>query len=110
MVKAAELTEEEKEKALEIALNDPRVKEIIEGKEYEITGVSAITEITESGEGRKAGASVAIFIPEEAIHVVHIDLEKEEVTRIVSLPVRKTGNIYNRSTPSGLRVEGIWRR
>jgi len=87
-VKAEKLTEEEEAKAVEIALNDPRVKEIIEGKEYEID-VGPIIEITESGEGRKAGAHVTILIPEEATYGVFISLEKEEVFRIISLPPLK---------------------
>ena len=80
------LTADEEEKALEIALNDPRVREMIEGKEYKVFGIEAVAEITESGERRRAGATMTILIPEEeAMYAVFVSLEREEVTCIITL-------------------------
>ena len=80
------LTADEEARALEIALNDPRVREIIDGKEYKIFGIEAIAELTESGERRKAGVTMTILIPEEeAMYAVFISLEREEVTCIIRL-------------------------
>lgn len=80
-----ELTEEEREKAREIALSDPEVQNIIKGKNYETEigpiGV-IITNETGGVETKFNGASVMFTLKDGTIYFVHVDLEKGKVIRI----------------------------
>ena len=80
-----ELTEEERESAREIALADPEVQNIINGKSYEMkirpAGVIITTEAGEV-ETKFNGASVMFELEDGTIYFVHIDLEKGKVIRI----------------------------
>lgn len=80
-----ELTEEEREKAREVALSDPEVQNIIKGKNYEMeirpTGVFITNEAGEV-ETKFDGASVMFELEDGTVYFVHVDLEKEKVIRI----------------------------
>ena len=80
-----ELTEEERKSAREIALSDPKVQNIINGKSYEMkirpTGVIITTEAGEV-ETKFNGASVMFELEDGTIYFVHVDLEKGKVIRI----------------------------
>jgi hypothetical protein len=83
-----ELTEEEREKAREVALSDPEVQNIINGKSYEMGIKSAgVVIINEAGEVETKfnGASVVLSLEEGMIYFVHVDLGKEKVIRISPL-------------------------
>lgn len=80
---ARRLTDEEREQIIEIALNDTRVKEMLKGKEYKISGVHS-----EWGkEVSCAYPTVTIYVGEDnwteikAIYPL-VDLDKKKVTRI----------------------------
>ena len=80
-----ELTEEERERAREIALSDPEVQNIMNGKSYEMKIRPAGVIITnEAGEVETKfnGASVMFELEDGTIYFVHIDLEKGKVIRI----------------------------
>jgi len=83
--KVRELTEEERERAREIALSDPEVQNIINGKSYEMkirpAGV-IITNETGEVETKFNGASVMFELEDETIYFVHVDLERGKVIRI----------------------------
>jgi len=80
-----ELTEEEREKASEVALSDPEVQNIINGNNYEMeirpTGVIITNEAGEV-ETKFNGASVMFELEDGTIYFVHVDLEKGKVIRI----------------------------
>ena len=81
-----ELTEEEREKASEVALSDPEVQNIINGKNYEMieiksTGVIITNEVGEL-ETKFDGASIMFELEDGTIYFVHVDLEKGKVIRI----------------------------
>ena len=80
-----ELTEEEREKAREVALSDPEVQNIIKGKNYEMeirpTGVIITNEAGEV-ETKFDGASVMFELEDGTAYFVHVVLEKEKVIRI----------------------------
>ena len=94
--KVRELTEEERERAREIALADPEVQNIINGKSYEMkirpTGVIITTEAGEV-ETKFNGASVMFELEDGTIYFVHVDLEKGKVIRISPLipPLEPSG-------------------
>lgn len=77
-----ELTEEQKEKAKEIALSDPEVKKEVEGKKYEIK-ISSMKMISiKDGETMETtGISVNFEFEDGTRMNVLVDLDKEEVTR-----------------------------
>ena len=78
-----ELTEEQKEKAKEIALSDPEVKKIVEGKRYEIKVTPMIMTVI-NGETKKTTKISVNFEFEDGTRMkVFVDLDKEEVTRIL---------------------------
>ena len=78
-----ELTEEQKEKAKEIALSDPEVKKIVEGKRYEIKVTPMIMTVI-NGETKKTTKISVNFEFEDGTRMkVFVDLDKEEVTRII---------------------------
>ncbi len=83
-----ELTEEEREKAREVALSDPEVQNIIKGKNYEMeirpTGVIITNEAGEV-ETKFDGVSVMFELEAGTIYFVHVDLEKGKVIRISPL-------------------------
>ena len=83
--KVRELTEEERERAREIALSDPEVQNIINGKSYELkirpAGVIITTEAGEV-ETKFNGASIMFELEDGTIYFVHVDLEKGKVIRI----------------------------
>ena len=85
IVGGIELTEEEKKEAREIAISDPKVKDLIEGKNYEMK-ISGITELrmNEIGEAEAelGGASVTFELEKGTIYFVHVDIEKGKVIRI----------------------------
>ena len=91
-----ELTEEEREKAREIALSDTEVQNSIEGKNYEMeirpTGVIITNEAGEV-ETKFNGASVMFELEDGTVYFVHVDLEKGKVIRIspplLSLSINK---------------------
>ena len=91
-----ELTEEERERAREIALSDPEVQNIINGKSYEMkirpAGVIITTEAGEV-ETKFNGASVMFELEDGTIYFVHVDLEKGKVIRISPLipPLEPSG-------------------
>ena len=88
------LTEEQAEKAKHIALSDLEVKEILNGKDYEIGVGRPLVKISSYeipiAEGFSVmgsteeliGASVKIKFTDGTIVPVHVSLEKEEVIRI----------------------------
>ena len=88
------LTEEQAEKAKHIALSDPEVKKILNGKDYEIEVGRPLVKMSSYeipiAEGFSVmgsteeliGASVKIEFTDGTIVPVHVSLEKEEVIRI----------------------------
>lgn len=80
-----ELTEEEREKAREVALSDLDVQNIIKGKNYEMeirpTGVIITNEAGEV-ETKFDGASVMFVLEDGTVYFVHVDLGKGKVIRI----------------------------
>ena len=88
------LTEEQAKKAEHIALSDPEVKKILNGKDYEIEVGRPLVKMSSYeipiAEGFSVmgsteeliGASVKIKFTDGTIVPVHISLEKEEVIRI----------------------------
>ena len=78
-----ELTEEQKEKAKEIALSDPEVKKIVEGKRYEIKVTQMIMSRVVDGRVEETGEISVYFEFEDGSWMeVLVDLDKEEVKRI----------------------------
>ncbi|CAD7769405.1 hypothetical protein FHEFKHOI_01745 [Candidatus Methanoperedenaceae archaeon GB50] len=78
------LTDEEREEAKQIALADPEVQKLIDGKEYEIGHIGEGYGVRVEGDGVRSEmrfASLELLV-EGMIYHVHIDLEKGEVTRI----------------------------
>jgi len=81
-----ELTEEQKEKAKEIALSDPEVKKIVEGKRYEIKVTQMIMSRVVDGRVEETGEISVYFEFEDGSWMeVLVDLDKEEVKRIGSV-------------------------
>ena len=91
------LTEEQAKKAEHIALSDPEVKKILNGKDYEIEVGRPLVKMSSYeipiAEGFSVmgsteeliGASVKIKFTDGTIVPVHVSLEKEEVIRISPL-------------------------
>ncbi|MCK4475763.1 MAG: hypothetical protein KAU16_03470 [Methanophagales archaeon] len=81
-----ELTEEEREKAREIALSDTEVQNIIEGKNYKMTEIKStgviITNEVGEVETKFDGASIMFELEDGTVYFVHVDLEKGKVIRI----------------------------
>ena len=89
-----QLTEEQAEKAKHIALSDPEVQEILNGKDYEIVVGRPLVKMSSYeipiAEGFSVmgsteeliGASVKFKFTDGTIATVHVSLEKEEVIRI----------------------------
>lgn len=86
---ARELTEEEKEEVIRIALNDKKVKEKLKGKEYKVSGTDMPRLTIEKGEEKvlKADPGVHIYTGEDdwmkitRIHAI-VDLDNKKVIRI----------------------------
>lgn len=88
------LTEEQAKKAEHIALSDPEVKKILNGKDYEIEVGRPLVKMSSYeipiAEGFSVmgsteelmGASVKFKFTDGTIATVHVNLEKEEVIRI----------------------------
>ncbi len=88
------LTEEQEERAKHIALSDPEVKKILNGKDYEIEVGRPLVKMSSYeipiAEGFSVmgsseeliGASVKLKFTDGTIATVHVSLEKEEVIRI----------------------------
>ncbi len=80
-----ELTEEEREKARDVALSDTEVQNIIKGKNYEMeiksTGMIITNEAGEV-ETKFDGASLTFELEGETVYFVHVDLEIGKVIRI----------------------------
>ncbi|NAT11015.1 hypothetical protein C4E22_05665 [ANME-1 cluster archaeon AG-394-G06] len=88
------LTEEQAKKAKHIALSDPEVKEILNGKDYEIVVGRPLVKMSSyeipiaegfsvmSSTEELIGASVKFKFTDGTIATVHVSLEKEEVIRI----------------------------
>ena len=99
-----ELTEEERKKAKAVALSDPEVRNIIAGKNYELTIKSMGVIITnEAGEVETKfnGASVSFELEDGTVYFVHVDIAKEKVIR-VSPPIYRLTflskrNLYQRN-------------
>ena len=90
-----ELTEEQKEKAKEIALSDLEVKKMIEGKGYEIKVTPMIMTGIINGETKKTTKISVNFEFEDGARMkVFVDLDKEGVTRIWSRSVIKPQRSY----------------
>ena len=97
VLKDFRLTEEQEEKAKHIALSDPEVKKILNGKDYEIEVGRPLVKMSSYeipiAEGFSVmgsteeliGASVKIEFTDGTIVPVHVSLEKEEVIRISPL-------------------------
>ena len=87
-IKMPELTEEEKERAVEIAKADPRVQELLDkgakiDTVFPIFGVIALTE--ENGETKvetSVSAAVAVTLDDEK-WIVHVNLDEGKVERIL---------------------------
>ena len=78
------LTDEERKEAKQIALADPEVQKLIDGKDYEIGHIGEGYGVRVGGDGQRSEmrfASLELLV-EGMIYYVHIDLEKGEVTRI----------------------------
>ncbi|HIH97516.1 MAG TPA: hypothetical protein HA346_00665 [Thermoplasmata archaeon] len=81
-------TREEKGKAGQIALNEPRVKKIISGKEYKIQGITGTYKLEGSKAIKTDVLLVGIVIPEPdrtSIYRIHVDLNAGKVEGIVPL-------------------------
>ena len=78
------LSDEEREKAKQIALADPEVQKLIDGKDYEIGHIGEGYGVRVEGDGQRSEMRFASLelVVEGMIYHVHIDLEKGEVTRI----------------------------
>ena len=88
------LTEEQAKKAKHIALSDPEVKEILNGKDYEIVVGRPLVKMSSyeipiaegfsvmSSTEELIGASVKFKFTDGTIATVHVNREKEEVIRI----------------------------
>ena len=91
------LTEEQAEKAKHIALSDPEVKKVLNGKDYEIEVGRPLVKMSSyeipivegfsvmGSTEELIGASVKIKFTDGTIVPVHVSLEKEEVIRISPL-------------------------
>ncbi|HJH27201.1 MAG TPA: hypothetical protein C5S37_10670 [Methanophagales archaeon] len=91
------LTEEQEERANHIALSDPEVKKILNGKDYEIVvgrplvkmssyEIPIVEGFSVMGSTKELiGASVKFKFTDGTIVPVHVSLEKEEVIRISPL-------------------------
>jgi len=82
------LSDEEREEVKQIALADPEVQKLIDGKDYEIGHIGEGYSVRVEGDGQRLRvegserfASLELRV-EGMIYYVHIDLEKGEVTRI----------------------------
>ncbi|HEC56285.1 MAG TPA: hypothetical protein ENI32_00110 [Candidatus Syntrophoarchaeum butanivorans] len=78
------LSDEEREEVKQIALADPDVQKLIDGKDYEIGHIGEGYGVRVEGDGQRSEmrfASLELLV-EGMIYHVHIDLEKGEVTRI----------------------------
>ena len=78
------LTDEERKEAKQIALADPEVQKLIDGKEYEIGHIGDGYGVRVEGDGQRSEmrfVSLELLV-EGMIYHVHIDLEKGKVTRI----------------------------
>ncbi|MFP3975736.1 MAG: zf-HC2 domain-containing protein [Dehalococcoidia bacterium] len=84
IAKDAEATEEEREKAKEIAFSSPKVQARIKGWKYEIQDIDTQIRITEEGkEIRQDKVQIGIRLPEiNKIFIVEVDLGEEKVTYI----------------------------
>ena len=94
VLKDFRLTEEQEEKAKQIAFSDPEVKKIVNGKDYEIDVGRLLVKMSSYeipiAEGFSVmgsteeliGASVKIKFIDGTVVPVHVSLEKEEVMRI----------------------------
>lgn len=80
---SAELSDDEKERAKEIALSDPEVKHIIAHRKYDIN-VKSSTVIILDEHNRIKGAKCASVVihTNNTCYFVHVDLKKGEVVRI----------------------------
>lgn len=86
------LSQEEQEKAKEIALNDPIVKEIVEGKEYSvrITQADEIIQAENEVEVRLVFATAYMIEDVEASALdIFVDLDEEKITYL--FPLRSSG-------------------
>ena len=68
--------EEVKEEAVKIALNDSRVQELIEGKEYQVFGVGTV-----GGIGSADRVALGLGI-EEKVYTIWVDMKNQTVTSI----------------------------
>lgn len=94
-------TREEKGKAGQIALSDPRVKKIIGGKEYKIRMITGTYKLEGSKAIKTDVLLVGIVIPEPdrtSIYRIHVDLNAGEVKGIepLSLGVIKMRHVRSR--------------
>ncbi|CAD7775193.1 hypothetical protein AIOGIFDO_01737 [Candidatus Methanoperedenaceae archaeon GB37] len=93
------LSDEEREEAKQIALADPEVQKLIDGKDYEIGHIGEGYGVRVEGDGQRSEmrfASLELLV-EGMIYHVHIDLEKGEVTRI-SPPLGASGVMIRNGT------------
>lgn len=79
------LTDDEKEKAKTILFKDPRILDLIKDEKYELT-VSEATEVTETGEIKKVGATAIIKLLGKNDYIIYINIDKKQVTDILPLP------------------------
>ena len=93
------LSDEEREEVKQIALADPEVQKLIDGKDYEIGHIGEGYGVRVEGDGQRSEmrfASLELRV-EGMIYHVHIDLEKGEVTRI-SPPLGASGVMIRNGT------------
>ena len=93
------LSDEEREEVKQIALADPEVQKLIDGKDYEIGHIGEGYGVRVEGNGQRSEmrfASLELRV-EGMIYHVHIDLEKGEVTRI-SPPLGASGVMIRNGT------------
>ncbi len=91
--------DEEREEAKQIALADPDVQKLIDGKDYEIGHIGEGYGVRVEGDGQRLEMRFASLelVVEGMIYHVHIDLEKGEVTRI-SPPLGASGVMIRNGT------------
>ena len=83
-----ELTKEEKEEAIKIALSNASIKDILKGKEYKV-GEVRMGKVGSFEKGWKESPSVRIYIDERRYFYAVVDLENKKVITMYGPPFRE---------------------
>jgi hypothetical protein len=95
-----ELTPEERQEAIDIALADSEVQELIDGKEYEIEGVKGMPSLNLNREGEDMQVAVMIGI-------LNVSEGLNGATIMVNLDEKEVVEVLQRSTSR--LTEGMWK-